>query len=392
MRILQNENIELAFKFCYLAACVFHNKVPDTDNFNNADLGKLYDLSQKHSMTALIYTALEKTAASGLNPQLMAEWKTEREKAVRNNLLFDAERKKLTNFMEKNKIWYTQLKGIVIKALYPGAGLRQMSDNDILFDPQFREKVKTYFESNGYETKSFGNGCHDTYVKKPVYNFELHVMLFEDFYKTELTEYFNKISSRLLSHSENKYEKVFSYEDFYLYFIAHSHKHYYTYGIGIRFLCDLYLILKNYYELTDKNYLNTQLQRLGLSNFEKIARELSIKLFSFPKCLSAVNFTDKELQMFIYISLSGTYGIKSNKVKNQLKLIQQNSNHGLSYVKIKYYQTRLFPDEHWYYVNSPFCFKHKWARPFYTVFRIMRALIFRRNKLKKEYKIINSED
>ena len=102
---MKNETSELMFKLCYLVSCVFHNSIPDIDNFSSSDLRMLYELSKMHSTESLVYKALEKTTASRFEPQLMAEWKTDRDRAVRNSILFDDERKKLIDFMEENKIW-----------------------------------------------------------------------------------------------------------------------------------------------------------------------------------------------------------------------------------------------------------------------------------------------
>lgn len=389
---MKNETSELMFKLCYLASCVFHNSIPDIDNFSSSDLRMLYELSKMHSTESLVYKALEKTTASRFEPQLMAEWKTDRDRAVRNSILFDAERKKLIDFLEENKIWYVQLKGIIIKSLYPGVGLRQMADNDFLFDPEFRGKIRDYFVAEGYDIKSFGKGCHDSYVKKPVYNFEMHTYLFEDRHMPAPADYFNDSVSRLLNVCEGRCERDFSRKDFYLYFIAHSYRHYSTYGIGIRFLFDLYLIINKYYEAIDKASLNNSLEQLGLRNFERTARELSVKLFCCSQSLTEDDLNNEESKMLEYIFFSGTYGIKSNKIRNQFKSIQGDGQHSLLFAKIKYYQTRLFPDEHWYSLYCPFCFKHKWAKPFYTVFRVLRALVFRRERIKDEYKVISSND
>lgn len=44
--------------------------------------------------------------------------------------------------MEQRGIWYLPLKGIILKEFYPSVGMRQMSDNDILFDEAFAEQVR----------------------------------------------------------------------------------------------------------------------------------------------------------------------------------------------------------------------------------------------------------
>lgn len=389
-KILQNEGTEVIFKFCCLSAGIFKNAIPDISSLSKADLAKLYEFSQKHFMTAFIYSSLEKTDASTLDPVLMAQWKIEKEKAIRRNLLFNAERQKLISFMENNKIWYVQLKGAVIKSLYPVPELRQMADNDILFDSRFRNELKTYFESNGYVTEAFEKECHDTYIKPPIYNFELHTSLFDELLNPVWNEYFGNINSRLLK-GKSDFEKVFSYEDFYLYFITHSYKHYSTYGTGMRFLTDLYCIINKYYELIDKTYLNRQLKRLGVYDFENTARTLCLKLFDNPICLTESELDSEELKMLIYISQSGIYGIKSNKIKNEIEHINQVNGKAAKYTRLKYYRSRLFPDDYWYFHCCPFCLRHRWARPFYTAFRVVRAVVFRRKKLKKEYEILRNQ-
>ena len=59
---------------------------------------------------------------------------------MRKALLFDAERKGILDFMEQRGIWYLPLKGVVLKDYYPAVGMRQMSDNDILYD-EFGSKI-----------------------------------------------------------------------------------------------------------------------------------------------------------------------------------------------------------------------------------------------------------
>ena len=76
--------------------------------------------------------------------------------------------------MDSEHIWYLPLKGIILKDYYPSVGMRQMSDNDILFDADAWERVEKHMLSEGYETESVGKGNHDVYQKAPVYNFEMH--------------------------------------------------------------------------------------------------------------------------------------------------------------------------------------------------------------------------
>lgn len=78
-------------------------------------------------------------------------------------------------YMDAEHIWYMPLKGAILKDLYPRQEMRQMADNNILFDTSCEAAVKDYFVKEGYEVISYAKGNHDVYEKEPVYNFEMHM-------------------------------------------------------------------------------------------------------------------------------------------------------------------------------------------------------------------------
>jgi len=99
-------------------------------------------------------------------------------KAVRKNILLDAERTAIFERFEQQGIWYMPLKGSILKELYPENGMREMADNDILYDSTKQAEVKKIMLSMGYSAESVGKSHHDVYMKPPVLNFELHTLLF----------------------------------------------------------------------------------------------------------------------------------------------------------------------------------------------------------------------
>lgn len=92
-------------------------------------------------------------------------WEDRMVKAVRKVLLFDVERKKLCAWMDSEHIWHLPLKGIIMKDYYPSVGMRQMSDNDILFDADAWERMEKHMISEGYKAEYVGKGNHDVYHK-----------------------------------------------------------------------------------------------------------------------------------------------------------------------------------------------------------------------------------
>ena len=62
-------------------------------------------------------------------------------KAVRKNVILDVERTAIFEEFERKGIWYMPLKGSILKELYPENGMREMADNDVLYDAKNNEKL-----------------------------------------------------------------------------------------------------------------------------------------------------------------------------------------------------------------------------------------------------------
>ena len=120
-------------------------------------------------------------------------------------------------------------------------GMREMTDNDILCDPEKMDDIKLIMEELGYECASFGECNHDIYSKPPCLEFEMHRSLF---LRTEMplcADYFDDVKNKLIA--AGKYEYRFTDEDFYIYILAHEYKHFSHRGTGMRSLMDVYVFL-----------------------------------------------------------------------------------------------------------------------------------------------------
>lgn len=94
----------------------------------------MYRFSKAHFVEALTGTVLKKAGV-----KLPAEWEQSIAKAIRKVILFDRERAEIFSYMDEQRIWHMPLKGVILKEFYPSIGMRQMSDNDILFDKDYAE-------------------------------------------------------------------------------------------------------------------------------------------------------------------------------------------------------------------------------------------------------------
>lgn len=199
----------------YLMACALQGVSAREEVLADADLKQLLIMARKHSVASMVCMALEKTAIfANADEATKKQWIDAKNKAIRKNMLLDAERKTILHELETQGIWYMPLKGSILKDWYPKPGMREMADNDILFDPSGREQVREIFQNRGYKTVSFRKGNHDVYEKAPIYNFEMHVSLFHGTYK-ELTEQYKNVKERLLPVDGTAYQFAFTPEDFY---------------------------------------------------------------------------------------------------------------------------------------------------------------------------------
>ncbi|MBQ6441284.1 MAG: nucleotidyltransferase family protein [Lachnospiraceae bacterium] len=286
----------------YLISCSMNGVSPDHDTVKDMDFAMLYKVADFHLLTAITAMALE---SADVHDPTFTQAKA---KAIRKVALMDAEMQALFARLNAAGIWYMPLKGTVLKGYYPVFGMRQMADHDILFDAERAEDVKTIMESLGFEVKHFGASNHDCYYKEPVCNFEMHRALFGPSHDERLYTYYRDVQDRLIG---DGCEKHFSPEDFYLYMTAHEYKHYSGGGTGLRSLLDTYVYLHGV--SLDMVYVEREIEKLGIGDFEAANRSLALHLFGGEP------LTEEEREMLDYVLSSGTYGTMANSIRRQIR-------------------------------------------------------------------------
>ena len=338
------------------------------------DFEALFQAANRHLLSAAACVALEKTGLMGACPPETAKrFQEKKVRSIRRTLLMDAERRALLDFFEKSGIWYLPLKGVVLNGIYPQYGTRQFADNDILFDPARWREVRDFMLGRGYRAESVGKGAHDAYHKPPVYNFELHRRLFTDDgspFLTAAAAYYGDVKARLIKDEGNRFGYHFRDEDFYVYFLAHSYKHWDGGGAGLRTVLDVYLYRRAKGDM-DEAYIGSELEKLGLTAFEALFRSLGEKLFG-PSPAPAL--TKEERKALAWLESSGVYGTLKHGVQNDLRRLQGGEGPIGGRTRARYLLRRVFPEREWYRANAPFAYRHGWARPFYWVYRLGRGV------------------
>ena len=357
--------------FLEFISSYFNHRDEKGTNIDSNELPFFIKLSKHHSLTALLYQALM-TAKVNVDEEILRKLEEYYLHNLRKCVLFDKERNELFSYLNENKIDYLPLKGIILKDYYLDPYTREFADNDILFFNKDSASIKAFFVDRDYDVKLYKRGNDDVYIKKPFYNFEMHRSLFA--YRVDnknIVRYFENYLSK--SNKIDNYEHYLSKEDFYIYFLAHSYKHYHVSGCGIRTLIDIYLYLKK--EQLDFNYVNEELKKLDLLDFSNKIINLSNKVFN-NEALS-----EEEEQMLLFIASSGTYGTLEHSVDKGVE------EHG----KFGYFMYRLFPPFISYKTTHPWAYKCPFLIPFAWFDRFFRYSFKNPKHASSELKMISKQ-
>ena len=382
------------YDMIYLAACALHHEVPSAERVASMSLGEVYRFAKHHGMQAITFAGLELLLSSlpdadeTFPQELLQKWSEDRAKAVRKNILFDAERRKLFDFLDERGIWHMPLKGVILQEFYPEYGMRQMVDNDILFDSNYRETVRDYFLENGYTEAEKDDESHDAYSKRPVYNFEMHFSLHRPTAVPLFYEYYKNVKERLLTVDDaHSMEYRFGNEDFYIYCLSHSYKHFICAGIGIRSLMDTYVYLEAQKDGLDWNYILRECEILGMTSYEESAKALAEKFFRKPGCTEE-ELSEEERELAEFFLSSGSHGTAENRIVQKIRASAKKDHSLTAAGKFRYLLKRVFPDMDYIQKNYPFFCRYKIFLPFLVFWRGIRLLFLRPKDLVTELKLV----
>lgn len=379
----------------------FNENIIDVANEENSQkiyIGRIYYIAKKHNLVSIMAQAMEKLGFES-DSDIWKRWLKEKNQLIYKSVLMDVEREAIQDFFEKNNIWYMLLKGMVIRKYYPAPELREMADNDILFDNKYSKEVYEFMTARGYKSDDYNKGYHDEYLKPPAYNFEMHRQLVSSKERPKWYEYYKDVKSILIKDTNENRETAannesnntsnqfyFSDNDFYVYFIVHTYKHFLNSGMGLRTVLDVYLYVSNLQEKLDFDYIEEQLKKLDAYDFEQTFRSIAFKMFD--ENLEDRKWWDlfdvKEQEMLSYVLDAGTYGNLENSVAHKMGYTKGEKKKTSD--KARYIFRRLFPSMDTIEEFFPFFYKHKWAIPFLYIYRIGKIPFTRRKKVAGELK------
>ena len=377
---MDNENQKIKAACDMLRLCVFAltgrgGELVDTSTFS---LAAIYKISAYNGLASLVSEGIDKLGVERTeeNAPVLDAFTQARAMSVRKNILLDTERAVIISHLEENGIWYMPLKGAILKDMYPKLGLRQMSDNDILFDGAFREHIRDYFVSQGYDVEHYDVDFHDVYHKQPIFNYEMHVELYGTKW-VELQDYYKDVKKRLIKDDDNGFGYHFSDEDFYVFLALHAYKHFaLSESIGARHLVDIFVYLSKKSNL-DFAYIENELNKLGVWQFDCDCRELVREIFDNVESFDMFKLSE-EMRKTLEAFMLNMFNIsRAGKVENG---IRQKGKFG-------YIMGRIFPGVEYMEKYKPF-FARWWLLPFGWIYRAFDVLFTRFGKTMKEFKMI----
>lgn len=230
---------------------------------------------------------------------------------------------------EKEGIRNQVLKGAVMKHIYPRPEMREMSDIDFMVYETNFDKAEEILTRCGFE-KEQAVKHHVIFRKKPYLICEMHWSLYEQTVDKEQYLYYkDQFRAKLKEGCQYTYE--FSKEDFYVYLISHMAKHFYENGCGIRNLLDIYIYQKVYGNILNKELVAKELEKCGLTEFERHARRLA------EIWLTDTESTEFYNHMFMYMLDCGIYGKSENGIWGQLakQAVEEKESKGM--LRLRYY-------------------------------------------------------
>lgn len=238
------------------------------------NLSQLYKLASQNAVLSFLFLAAKNggiTLPEAIENSLKNTYMT--------NLVRDVsqaeEREYIRQKFSEEDIDFMFLKGSHLKELYPFPEIRYMVDMDVLVHEKDLKKGRKILLERGFSQYK-DNGKDIIFTKKPCLTIELHQMLFvEDYF---MHDYFVDVWER--AENINKHEYKMSYNDLYVYTLAHLAEHYLEAGSCFRPTMDLFLMEKKLGEKLDFSYINEQFEKIGIEKFAHKLRKLYNCMFA----------------------------------------------------------------------------------------------------------------
>ena len=334
------------------------------------DVEKLAGIIVRQSLVTLVYPVIKRQTADGWQPA-REKLKPVYEQEIHKGLVQEYEIQTLLDDLEKDGIDCLPMKGWIMRNYYPDPLMRSMCDLDVLLREMDSEKMRQWMEARGYAPEHIEQDVHDTYIKPPYMNIELHRRLMNE---TRLRQQHTDWRENWLASlwrqeyllEGKKHIYRFSDEDFLVHHLLHFYKHFTESGVGVRPLADLYLFLQAKRQILQWEYLESQLDALHILTFSKRMMRLA------SQCFEDGELDSSACLVVEYMTRTGIYG---DRVTMETSYLLRGEN------KVRGFFGRCFLPITAMKNIYPRLHRAPWLLPFYWAARIGRIVFLEPYKL-----------
>jgi len=375
-----NEDIVISYSklIIKIVKSVIKGESFDWSSCQNINFALLYRMAVFQRVTNIVAYAIE--ACEMVSDDILDKFENQKDFNIYRETMQSVMVANLLDEFEEAGIDVMPLKGYITKKLYPMADMRDSCDIDILIKQEQYEKIHEIMLKNGFTFKQ--ESAHEyIYRIEPAIVIELHKSLVPD-YNHDLYEYY--ADNWIFARNKEDYNHIFemSDEDFYIYNIVHCAKHYLNSGIGFRYIIDIWL-LKEQLEI-DMNYVNEQLEKIGLVKFHSIITKLSKVWF----CEGEHN--DLTLEMEKNILMSGDSGTKQQQMNSAI--YRKSSDTNFKATKLRHILSVVFIGRKQLTVKYKILDKYPLLYPFVTIYRWFDIFFNKKTKAKDYMSMVSADD
>ena len=339
----------------------------------------IYRLSQFHKIQSLIFHAVQKLPKEQRPPEsILKKIQQAGSLEIARDTVQKAAQMELLTAFEKAGIAVLLLKGFLIKQFYPDTSMRMMADLDILFPVEKEKETEGVLTALGYVCEH-KDSHHSVYMRHPFMNIEMHYNMIGN--DSLLDAYYDNIWERLELEPGMSYIYRLKWEDFYIFMIAHLAKHFQSGGSGIRSVIDVQQFLDKMEEKLDWKYIDEELRKIELTQFEQHMKNLTAIWFGGEK------ETEFYAQLREFIQNSGIYGTLENlgvqrAVRAGRKGWKGKMQMWLNVIFLPYKEMKM---------QYPYLLKCPVLLPIAWIQRFFRIIFLRRKKAKRILSSMNAE-
>ena len=268
---------------------------------------ELFRLSRKHDLSHIIASALSRVGISS-DEAVSKAFDQELMLAIYRDTQRDYAISLTDSILEEAQIPHINLKGAVLRKLYPQSWMRTSCDIDILIRPSDVAAAEKQLCERGY-IRAEDSSTHDySFFSPNRIHVELHHTLAQDGVLCSADKMLNSVwEADATPENGRKSAYVMSPELFAVYHMAHMGRHLLHGGCGIRPFIDLWLV--NRHLPTDTEKLTAILDECELLSLSNTATALG-KVW-----LEDTDHTDATAALEEYILRGGVYGNTQNAAK-----------------------------------------------------------------------------